>query len=417
MNYSKKESIIEQVFIKSEKGFEMVNTNEEAVEHLLTRNVSEVIVRKDLKKALLSGKNLRIYIGVDPSSPVIHIGHAVGLRKLKEFQDLGHQVIFLIGDFTGRIGDPTDKKAQRVPLTEKEVLENAKTYLDQAGKILDIKKAEIRYNAEWLDQLKFEDVVKLAANFTVQQMIERDMFQERLKGGKPIGLHEFLYPLMVGYDSVALDVDVEMGGTDQTFNMLAGRTLMKALKGKEKQVLTVPLLVGTDGRKMSKSYGNVIGVTDPANDMFGKVMSIKDELIVQYFTLCTDRTDEEVKKIEKDLKDGENPRDLKFQLAKDIVSLYHGEKEAEKAAAEFEKIFKNKEKPSEMPKASFKKGDKLVDILVNAKIISSKSEARRLIQQNGVKDNDRTVTDIDYALDLGKHVVQVGKRRFIELNG
>ncbi len=394
----------------------MVNTNEEAVEHLLIRNVSEVIVKKDLKKALLSGKKLRIYIGVDPSSPVIHIGHAVGLRKLKEFQNLGHQVIFLIGDFTGRIGDPTDKKAQRVPLAEKEVLENAKTYLDQAGKILDIQKAEIRYNAEWLDKLKFEDVVKLAANFTVQQMIERDMFQERLKGSKPIGLHEFLYPLMVGYDSVILDVDVEMGGTDQTFNMLAGRTLMKALKGKEKHILTVPLLVGTDGRKMSKSYGNTIGVTDPSNDMFGKVMSIKDEIIVHYFTLCTDRTDEDIKKIEKGLKGGINPRDLKFQLANDIVTLYHGEKAAERAAAEFEKIFKNKEKPTDMPRGTFKCGDRLVDVLVTEKVVSSKSDARRLIQQNGVKDNDSIVENIDYKLETGKHIVQVGKRRFIELS-
>lgn len=386
------------------------------INKLLERNVEEVIVKKDLKKLLLSNKKLRVYIGVDPSSPVIHIGHAVGLRKLREFQDLGHKVIFLIGDFTGRIGDPTDKDAQRIPLTEKEVLDNAKTYLDQASKIINTKKAEIRYNAEWLDKLTFKDVVMLAGNFTVQQMIERDMFKERLKAGKPIGLHEFLYPLMVGYDSVALDVDVELGGTDQTFNMLAGRTLIKALKGKEKHVLSVPLLLGTDGRKMSKSYGNVIGVTDPANDMFGKVMSIKDELIVQYFTLCTDKTDDEIKAISKKLKTGENPRDMKFELARDIVTIYHGEKEAVKAAQEFEKIFKKKEKPSEMPKASFKKGDKLVDTLVGSKIVSSKSEARRLIQQNGVKDNDNVVSDIDYILTAGKHVIQVGKRRFIELS-
>ncbi|MDO8507685.1 MAG: tyrosine--tRNA ligase [bacterium] len=387
-----------------------------AIEKLLNKNVEEVIVKKDLEKLLLSGKKLRIYIGVDPSSPVIHIGHAVGLRKLREFQDLGHKVIFLIGDFTGRIGDPSGKTNQRVPLTEEEVLENAKTYLDQASKIIDIKKAEIRYNAEWLDKLTFKDVVMLASNFTVQQMIERDMFKERLKTNKPIGLHEFLYPLMVGYDSVALDVDIEMGGTDQTFNMLAGRTLMKTMKGKEKHVLSVPLLLGTDGRKMSKSYGNVIGVDDPADDMFGKVMSIKDELIIQYFELCTDRDDEEIKEITKKLKGGENPRNLKFELAKDIVTTYHSSKAAETAGQEFEKIFKDKGKPTDMPKVSYSKGDKLVDVLVESKIVDSKSEVRRLIQQNGVKDNDETVTDIDYTLANGKHTVQVGKRRFVELS-
>jgi len=387
------------------------------IEKLLNRNVEEVFVKKGLEKLLASGKKLRIYIGVDPSSPVIHIGHAVGLRKLREFQDLGHKVIFLIGDFTGRIGDPSGKTTQRVPLTIEQVKENAKTYLEQAAKIIDIKKAEVRYNGEWLDKLTFKDVVTLASNFTVQQMIERDMFKERIKGGKPIALHEFLYPLMVGYDSVALDVDVEMGGTDQTFNMLAGRTLMKAIKGKEKHVVTVPLLVGTDGRKMSKSYDNVIGVNDASDDMFGKVMSIKDELILQYFKLCSDRSDEDIKEITKRLKGGENPRNLKFELAKDIVTIYHSEKEAENASKEFNQIFKDKEKPTEMPKAKYKKGDKLVDVLVASKTVSSKSEARRLIQQNGVKDNDKVVTDIDYVLEKGKHIVQVGKRRFLELNG
>lgn len=385
------------------------------IEKLLNRNVEEVFVKKGLEKLLESGKKLRIYIGVDPSSPVIHIGHAVGLRKLREFQDLGHKVIFLIGDFTGRIGDPSGKTTQRVPLTIEQVQENAKTYLEQAAKIIDIKKAEVRYNGEWLDKLTFKDVVMLASNFTVQQMIERDMFKERIKEGKPIALHEFLYPLMVGYDSVALDVDVEMGGTDQTFNMLAGRTLMKAMKGKEKHVLTVPLLVGTDGRKMSKSYDNVIGVNDAPDDMFGKVMSIKDELILQYFKLCTGRSDEDIKEITKRLKGGENPRNLKFELARDIVTMYYSSKEAEKAAKEFDQVFKEKGKPTDIPKAKYKKGDKLVDVLVASKTVSSKSEARRLIKQNGVKDNDKAVSDIDCKLERGKHIVQVGKRRFIEL--
>lgn len=386
---------------------------EKEIDNLLNRNVEEVIVKKDLEKLLSSGKKLRIYIGVDPSSPVIHLGHAVGLRKLREFQDLGHMVIFLIGDFTGRIGDPSGKTKERVPLSIEQVQENSKTYLDQASKIIDIEKAEIRYNGEWLDKLTFKDVVMLASNFTVQQMIERDMFKERLKTNKPIGLHEFLYPLMVGYDSVALDVDVEMGGTDQTFNMLAGRTLMKAMKGKEKYVLSVPLLLGTDGRKMSKSYGNVIGVTDPADDMFGKVMSIKDELIIQYFELCTDNGEDG---ISKRIKSGENPRNLKFELAKEIVTIYHSPKEAERAAKEFDQIFKNKEKPTEMPQAKYSKGSKLVDVLVESKTVSSKSEVRRLIQQGGVKVNNKAVDDIDYTLEKGTYTIQVGKRRFIELS-
>jgi tyrosyl-tRNA synthetase len=303
-----------------------------------------------------------------------------------------------------------------VPLTEKQTKENAKTYLDQASKILNVKKAEVRYNSEWLDKMSFKEVIELSGNFTVQQMIERDMYKKRLKKGKPIGLNEFLYPLMQGYDSVVLDVDLEIGGTDQTFNMLAGRALMKTLKNKEKHVMTMPLLLGTDGRKMSKSYGNVIGVTDPADDMFGKVMSIKDELILQYFELCTDRSDEEVKNIAKQLKKGDNPRDLKFELAKDIVTIYHGKKAAQKAADEFEKIFKKKEKPTDMPRAKFKKGDKLVDVLVSAKVVDFKSEVRRLIQQGGVRVNDKVIGDINYKLEKGKHVIQVGKRRFIELS-
>jgi len=389
------------------------------VENLLNRNVEEILIKKELESLLKEGKKLTVYYGVDPSGPVIHLGHAVVLRKLRQFQDLGHRVIFLVGDFTGMIGDPTDKGAARQPLTREQVLENAKTYKEQLEKIIEFKgknPAEFRFNSEWNDKLNFREIIQLSHYFTVQQLLERDMFQERIKKEKPIHLHEFLYPLIQGYDAVVLEADVQVAGTDQTFNMLAGRHLNKVLKNKTNIVLSCPLLEGTDGRKMSKSFGNVIGVTDPANDMFGKMMSIKDELIVRYFELCTNRTNEEIKEIAKKLEGGENPRDLKFELAKDIVTIYHSEKAAEKAGQEFEKIFKNKEKPTEMPKASFKKGDKLVDVLVESKTVSSKSDARRLIQQNGVKDNDETVTDIDYTLDKGKHTVQVGKRRFIELS-
>jgi len=389
------------------------------VENLLNRNVEEILIKKELESLLKEGKKLTVYYGVDPSGPVIHLGHAVVLRKLRQFQDLGHRVIFLVGDFTGMIGDPTDKGAARQPLTREQVLENAKTYKEQLEKIIEFKgknPAEFRFNSEWNDKLNFREIIQLSHYFTVQQLLERDMFQERIKKEKPIHLHEFLYPLIQGYDAVVLEADVQVAGTDQTFNMLAGRHLNKVLKNKTNIVLSCPLLEGTDGRKMSKSFGNVIGVTDPANDMFGKMMSIKDELIVRYFELCTNRTNEEIKEIAKKLEGGENPRDLKFELAKDIVTIYHSEKAAEKAGQEFEKILKKKEKTTEMPKASFKKGDKLVDVLVESKTVSSKSDARRLIQQNGVKDNDETVTDIDYTLDKGKHTVQVGKRRFIELS-
>lgn len=394
-------------------------SKEKEIEELLTRNVEEILVKKDLESQLKGGKKLTIYYGVDPSGPIIHLGHAVVLRKLKQFQDLGHKIIFLVGDFTGMIGDPTDKGAARQPLTREQVLENAKTYKEQLEKIIDFKgrnSAEFRFNSEWNDKLDFREIIQLSHHFTVQQLLERDMFQERIKKEKPIHLHEFLYPLIQGYDAVVLEADVQVAGTDQTFNMLAGRHLNKTLKNKTNTVLSCPLLEGTDGRKMSKSFGNVIGVTDSADDMFGKMMSIKDELIIRYFELCTDRTVEEIKEITRKLKAGENPRNIKFELAKDIVTIYHSSKEAEKAAKEFEQIFKNKEKPTEMPKAKYMKGSKLVDVLVESNTVSSKSDARRLIQQKAVKDNDKVITDIDYKLEKGNHTVQVGKRRFIELS-
>ncbi|MHB9090121.1 MAG: tyrosine--tRNA ligase, partial [Chloroflexota bacterium] len=291
------------------------------IEHLLTRGISEVIPLDEAERRLRAGEKVRIYIGIDPTSRVIHLGHAVSLRKLREFQKLGHKVVFLIGDFTGRIGDPTDRTAARVQLTREQVQENATSYIEQAGKILDLHSPEnpieIRYNGDWWDNLTARDMIELAANFTVQQMLQRDMFQRRLEENKPIGLHEFLYPLLQGYDSVALDVDAEIGGTDQTFNMLAGRTLVRALKEKDKFVVTVPLLEGTDGRKMSKSFGNVIGVTDPPYDMFARVMSLKDELIVRYFDLCTDTSETELEKIARQLAAGSvNPMDLKKRLAR-----------------------------------------------------------------------------------------------------
>ena len=285
----------------------------EQLYNLLNRAVEDVIVREELAKRLEKGERLRVYHGIDPTGPLLHIGHAVTLRKLRQFQDLGHEVILLIGDFTAQIGDPTGRTTERVPLTPEQVKENAKNYQKQAAKILDFKSKEnpvqVRFNSDWLAKLSFKEVVQLAMQFTVQQMIERDMFQVRLKDNKPIGLHEFLYPLMQGYDSVAMDVDLEVGGSDQLFNMLAGRDLIRNLKNKSKCVLTTPLLEGLDGRKMSKTYGNFVAVTDEPNDMFGKVMSLRDELITRYFEICTDVSKMEINKIADEMKHGGNPRD------------------------------------------------------------------------------------------------------------
>ena len=300
------------------------------IEEVLTRGVKAIYPsRKAVEEALKTGKRLKIYNGIDPSNPNIHLGNAIPLRKMRQLQRLGHKVILLIGDFTGRIGDPSDKGAMRLQLSHQQVLENAKAYKEQAAKILDFKSkinpCEIKFNSEWLDKLSNKDVIKLSVYFTIQQLIERDLFQKRLKEKKPIGLHEFLYPLYQGYDSVAMDIDMEIGGDDQTFNMLIGRDLMKIYKNKEKFILTVPILEGFDGRKMSKSWGNVINITDSADDMFGKVMSLPDDLIIKYFTLCTSVSLKEINKMEEDLRsDKVNPKGVKAKLGREIVGIYHG---------------------------------------------------------------------------------------------
>lgn len=375
----------------------MAKVDKEKIKELLTRGVETVIVQKELEEKLNSGKKIRLYLGVDPTGPEIHLGHAVILWKLKTFQELGHEVILLIGDFTAKIGDPSDKKAIRQPLTDKEIKENMRGYKRQAEKILDFKKVRLKYNSKWLKKLNFEDVLNLASKFTVGQMLERDMYQSRIKNNKPIGIHEFMYPLMQGYDSVAMDVDLEVGGNDQTFNMLAGRTLQKAYNEKDKHVLAVKLLVGTDGRKMSKSYGNTIPLESTPEDMYGKIMSMRDEMMPDYFLLTTHLPENEIEEILKS-----SPRDAKARLAREVVALYHGESKAKEAEEEFEKVFKNKELPSDIPE--FKLKDRnldLVDTLVETKLASSKNEAKRLIEQGGVhKDGD---------------IIRVGKRRFVRI--
>jgi tyrosyl-tRNA synthetase len=392
-----------------------------ALQELLERGVIDVIPRRLLEMKLTDGERIRVYLGVDPTGPDIHLGHAVILRKLRALQELGHEVILLLGDFTARIGDPTDRAAARTALTHEEVLANAKSYKAQAAKILDFSSvspnpARLEFNAKWLDKLKFQDVIELAARFTVQQMLERDMYQQRLKDAKPIYVHEFLYPIMQGYDSVAMDVDMEVGGNDQLFNMLTGRTLQKEINQREKIVMTFELLPGLDGRKMSKSYGNVVGVADAPNEMFGKIMSLADELIPQYFLLCTDATQAEVKEISEKLAAGENPRDWKIALAKRIVGFYHSEQLAEAAAAEFVQVFREKKKPTEIAEYTMGKNDlTFVDLLVNAGAAKSKGAARRLLEQNGVRLNDKKVSLKDAFEVSDGDIVQVGKRAFLKI--
>jgi len=383
------------------------------IDELLSRGVDSIVPKAGLKEKIKKGKKLRIYLGVDPTGFNLHLGHTIPLRKLRDFQNAGHHVIFLVGSFTAQIGDPTDRTAMRQPLTKEEIEKNFKNYQQQASKIIDFSKAEIVYNGDWLSKLTFKNVVELAQKFTVQQMLERDMYQKRIADNKPIGLHEFFYPLMQGYDSVHLEVDLEIGGTDQLFNMLAGRHLLDAYKGKEKHVLTTPLIEGTDGRKMSKTYANTIDIIDPPTEMFGKVMSMSDSLITKYFLFCTDLPIKEVDAIDAGLKKGDNPRDAKVRLAKEIVTLYHSAKAAEQAEQEFVNVFKKGGVPDNIPEFKMNGDRNIIDLLELCKLIETKSEGRRLLEQGGVKINDEKIEDPNAIIHLEKGmVIQVGKRRF-----
>ncbi len=399
----------------------MAKKTDVSVQELLTRGVEQVIVRQTLEDRLNSGEKLKLYMGIDPTSSNIHLGHTVPLRKLRDFQRLGHEVIFLIGNFTALIGDTSDKEAMRQPLTMDEIDKNFQTYKEQASKILDFDKIEIRHNADWLGKLDFGDIVKLAQQFTVQQMIERDMYQKRLTAGKPIGLHEFLYPLMQGYDSVAMDVDLEVGGNDQTFNMLAGRTLQRTYNQKEKHMLATTLLEGTDGRKMAKTYGNVINLTDAPAEQFGKIMSMSDEVIIKYFTLCTDLPLSDISEYEKAMESGENPKEFKIMLAKEIVKQFHGDKAADQASQDFEEVFSKGGKPAEIDVVQFDSGKfKAYALLEELKMVESRSEGRRLIEQGGVRVNDEKLDDVEAIVEIildEKILLQVGKRKWLEVVG
>lgn len=389
------------------------------IEHLITHGVSEVYPTPGaLTEALSSGRKLRIYVGVDPTSASLHIGHAMQFRKLREFQDLGHEIILLIGSFTAMIGDPTDKLAVRKQLTAEEVAANAKTYKKQAAKILRFSgdnPAKLMFNHKWLAKMSFAQVIDLASHFTVQQMMERDMFEKRLTEGKPIHLHEFFYPLMQGYDSVAMDVDVEIGGSDQIFNMLAGRTLMKAMKGKEKFVLAVKLLTNDEGKKMSKSEGGFIALTDTPEDMFGKLMAMGDSMILPYFELVVGLPAAERDVISRELASGVNPRDIKIRLAETITTMYHSAAAAKRAKKHFISVFSQKEMPTEIAEVTVPVGVSVVQALVAASFATSNGEARRLIEQGGVKLGDVVVTDVQAVVSDLPVVLQKGKRHFARL--
>ena len=375
--------------------------------------INEEELIKKLEKSINNNKPLKIKLGLDPSAPDIHLGHTVILRKLKQLQDLGHEIIIIIGDFTGKIGDPTGKSKMRKSLSDEEVLQNAKTYEEQVFKILDKEKTTIKFNSEWLSKLTFEDVLQLTQYTTVARMLEREDFRLRFENQRPIYLNEFFYPLMQAFDSTAIEADIEFGGTDQRFNLLSGRTLQKEI-GKEPQVvIMMPLIEGLDGKnKMSKTLGNYIGIYESAKSKYQKVMEIPDELIVKYYTLLTDVSDEKIKEVKSKLKDENiNPRDMKMDLAREIVSLYHTAEEVDQAEERFKMIFQMGQKPKDIDTINAEKENfDLIQIVVDKGLVSSKSEFRRLLAQGGVKINDKKITKEEFLPKEGELVVQIGKK-------
>lgn len=397
----------------------MTNWQEALTE--IKRGADEILLEEELVAKLKEGKPLKIKAGFDPTAPDLHLGHTVLINKLRTFQQLGHEVIFLIGDFTGMIGDPTGKNVTRKPLSREDVLANAETYKEQVFKILDPAKTTIRFNSEWMEQLGAAGMIKLAASQTVARMLERDDFKKRYAGGQPIAIHEFLYPLVQGWDSVALEADLEMGGTDQRFNLLMGRELQKDQGQRQQTVLMMPLLEGLDGvQKMSKSLGNYIGITDSPNEMFGKVMSISDELMWRYFDLLSFRPLEEVEQLKAQVSDGANPRDIKILLAKEIIARFHDQSAAESAHQDFIQRFQKNAIPDEMPELQLvlpTEGIAIANLLKEASLVASTSEAMRMIKQGAVKINGEKVSDNKLVLtDAGEDVYQVGKRKFARIN-
>ncbi len=394
---------------------------------VIRRGTVEIIPEDELMErlelSLKENKPLRIKMGFDPTAPDIHLGHTVGIRKLKQFQDLGHQVVLIIGDYTGMVGDPSGRSEGRPQLSYGQVKENAKTYQEQFFKLLDKSKTEVHYNGEWFSRMSFQDIMGLSAKFTLARILERDDFSERYKKQNPISLHELFYPVMQAYDSVAIEADVEIGATEQKFNLLTGRQIQEQYGQKPQVILTMPVLPGTDGaQRMSKSTGNYIGIDEPPNEIFGKIMSIADELIYPYFELLTEVSKEELSKIKKELESKKtNPMLWKKRLGSEIVSMYHSRKEAEKAQEEFENVFSKKELPQEIPQLNFDWPDRVIwigKLLTETGLCSSTSEARRLIKQGGVYIDNQRVDDENLQIEVkGEKLIKVGKRKFLKVIG
>ncbi len=392
----------------------------------LHKGSAEIIREEDLRAKLeasrKSGKPLRVKLGVDPTAPDLHLGHTVVLRKLKHFQDLGHTAIFLVGDFTAMVGDPTGQSETRPPLTHEQVEANAKTYLQQVYKILNREKTEVRYNSEWLGKLSGHDMIRLCAKYRLARMLEREDFRSRLTNNLPISVHELLYPLLQAYDSVALEADVELGATEQKFNLLVGRDIQREYGQPSQVALTMPILVGLDGqRKMSKSLGNYVGINEPPSDMFGKLMSLSDEMMWPYFDLVTDRTPEQIAALAGEVKSGaKHPMDVKMALAEEIIVGFHGADAARKAAAEFQRVFRDREAPDEAPTQKLPPGPakRLTAFLVELGLAPSRSEADRLIKQGGVEIDGARVSDVKYEVDLSKPreiLLRAGKKKFLRI--
>lgn len=393
----------------------MINIDEQI--KIISKGVDEIIGLDELKEKLAKKKPLTVKLGLDPSAPDIHLGHTVVLRKLRQLQDLGHNIVIIIGDFTGKIGDPTGKSQARKALTTEQVLENAKTYEEQIFKVLDKEKTDVKFNSEWLSKMNFEDVIRLGSKMTVARMLEREDFKKRYENQMPISIHEFFYPLMQGFDSVELKADIELGGTDQRFNLLMGRMLQKEFGQEPQCTIMMPLLEGLDGiNKMSKSLGNYVGIDEEANVMFEKIMTIPDNLIIKYFELVTDVHPDDVEEIKKSLKEGVNPRDIKIQLARVIVELYHG-KDAVKAAEErFRLVFQKNEIPNDIKTVEVKKAEfNLSEIIVKNGLVKSKNEFRRLVEQGGVRANAEKLNNIEELIITDEIVIQIGKKKFIKV--
>ena len=395
----------------------MINTDPEKIKEILTRGVEEVIEKDNLEAKLKSGKQLRIKLGIDPTSPNIHLGRSIPLLKLRQFQELGHKIVWIIGDFTAVIGDTSDKESERPMLTKEQVKKNMKSYIQQASKIIDIKKCEIHYNSKWLSRLGYNEICEQADVFSLSNFISRENIKKRLDAGKRISLRELLYPLMQGYDSVAIKADVEIGGSDQKFNILAGRELQRHYKQEPQNIITNPIIEGLDGRKMSSSWGNTVNLFDSPSDMYGKILSLRDDYIIKYFIFTTKVDNNMIELHKKSLESGVNPKDIKMKLAYELVKFYHSEKDAKKAEADFINTFQKGGLPENIEEIKTENGKSLAEFLIENKIVDSKSDFRRLVTENAVSNavSGDKITDVNYKIHTNI-TLKVGKKRFVKIS-